>query len=209
MFTYSVKYHFRDTSAYIPIAMVAILLMFGLIVHVNTTIFAPLLLPKSFYRVIVQGVAGIRILRVTGCKMSALLIAENLSVLYFMMLGFVAGVLLYGVHCLLLPRFLSPIILYKAPMWVLQLVAVNFVCFIAGNAVATSDLITIHNPMIRNLVIKFAFQFFAIAGVLLVLAAGLFHWSVLLVACAMIIAIWYTIARGYNRLRYFENYLIR
>lgn len=209
MLRFSAKYHFRDRTAYQPVVLVALFALPSALLGVNLTHFALLILAKNYYRVVDFGVAGIRALRITGCSLSGLIIAENMALLLFNLIGFVVGLISCYAISSLFPKLAITCVLSDIPQRILQLLLMHFFCVVVGNAIALSDLITIRQNLLRVFMHKAAFFTLVTPCVVVVVALSLANWEWQLLALAILVAIWYAVTSRYSQLCYFENYFMR
>lgn len=207
MFVLNLKYHLRYNSAYLPIMLVSFLFAISLFVGFNIMLLAPLFLSKSYYRVLDSNAPSLRLLRITKYRVSNLLFCANLAMLLFVMVGFVAGLLLFEAMHLFLPKIQAVASVEDMVFWLLQLVVVFFVCFIAGNAVANSDLLTIRGTLRKKIMLNLAFQLFVAIGLAVVFLMAMLPWFATAILSAMTVAIWFFVTGRYNQINYFEEYL--
>ena len=207
MFVLNLKYHIRNSTAYLPVALVALLVVVGLLVGFNMAVLAPILLSKSYYRIYDHSPASLRLLRITKCRVSGVMLCANMAMLLFMVLGFCVGLLLFGAMRLSLPKIMAAAPVAQMPFWALQLVVASLICSAAGNAVANSNLITLHGALVKGLMPKLAFQLFGCAGVAAVFFLSLFPWPATLLLGAAVAAVWLVGTRRYDQIKYIEEHL--
>lgn len=207
MFKFTVKYHIRTGQMYMLLSFCMMGVLMGTLIRTNMLLLiVPFLLQKTYLNVLEQGVAPLRLLRISECNIGKIYRSSNLSIMLWSTTGIVVGVMFLIILDVTSSKFeIEPM---DIVMPVATFTAQSIMCLTIGNTIDNSDLRTSRWWIIRNYMPQVAYTMFAAMATSLASVCALISIYAIAALCAVALVIWLLTVRQHVRINHFETFII-
>lgn len=181
--------------------------LMGTLIRTNMLLLiVPFLLQKTYLNVLEQGVAPLRLLRISECNIGEIYRSSNLSIMLWSTTGIVVGVMFLIILDVTSSKFeIEPM---DIAMQVATFTAQSIMCLTIGNTIDNSDLRTSRWWIIRNYMPQVAYTMFAAMATSLASVCSLISIYAIAALCAVALVVWLLTVRQHVRINHFETFII-